>query len=92
MITSIDILDQLKADKSLSTDYKVAKYLDKPLSTIYGWRKGREMEVETFIELGADLGIDEDEIYTSLLINRQSHPKLKEYIEKKLVKEKSEKS
>jgi hypothetical protein len=83
MVTSIELLDRLKQEKALSSDYKLALYLDKSFSAISGWRKGKPMGEDTFIKIGKELEIDEDELFLSLLISKQKNSQVKGYLERK---------
>jgi len=78
MITTIELLEALKADKDLSSDYGVAKYLGISHQAVGRWRKGGAMSEELCLKVAKELNLDEDLVLLSNLAEKQTCPEAKE--------------
>ncbi|MFM2481171.1 helix-turn-helix domain-containing protein [Celerinatantimonas sp. YJH-8] len=82
MSTTIDLLEMLKLDRDLSSDYKVAKYLNVTQQTVSKWRNGTSMSAEMAFKIAEDLNLDIDAVYLSLLIDKAKSEKEKNVLKR----------
>lgn len=78
MITTIELLEALKEEKNLPSDYAVAKYLGISQQAVSKWRNGRTMSEEVCIKVAHELNLDEDLVLLSNLAEKQTDTKAKE--------------
>ncbi|CAM3709497.1 MULTISPECIES: helix-turn-helix domain-containing protein [Vibrio] len=77
MITSLELLDMLKAEADLHSDYAVAKFLNVSHQAVSRWRNGKVMSEETATKIARILEIDEDVIILSNIVEKQKNEKAK---------------
>ncbi|WP_408614656.1 helix-turn-helix domain-containing protein [Celerinatantimonas sp. MCCC 1A17872] len=82
MSTTIDLLEDLKSERDLVSDYKVAKYLDVTQQTVSKWRNGASMSADMAFRIAEDLGLDIDAVYLSLLIDKAKSDKEKDVLKR----------
>lgn len=73
MITSLQLLDELKSVRELDSDRAAARYLKKTQAAVSLWRNGHPMSLDTAIEIAEDLGIDTDLIILSNASERRMY-------------------
>ncbi len=80
MITTIELLDALKVELDLPSDYSVAKLLNVSHQAVSRWRNGKPMGEENAIVAARLLKLDEDMVILSNLVERQTNEQAKETI------------
>lgn len=78
MITTIELLEALKQEFDLPSDYAVAKYLNISQQAVSKWRNGRTMSEEICIKVAHELKLDEDLVLLSNLAEKQTDSKAKD--------------
>ena len=78
MITTLELLDRLKQEVNLPSDYAVAKFLNVSQQAVSRWRNGRVMCEETALKVARGLKIDQDMGILSNIVERQTNQKAKE--------------
>mgnify|MGYP001337996052 FL=1 len=78
MITTLELLDRLKQEVNLPSDYAVAKFLNVSQQAVSRWRNGRVMCEETALKVARVLKIDQDMVILSNIVERQTNQKAKE--------------
>ncbi|ASA54434.1 helix-turn-helix domain-containing protein [Vibrio gazogenes] len=78
MITTIELLDMLKEEADLPSDYAVAKFLNVTHQAVSRWRNGKVMSEEIAIKVARVLNIDEDVVILSNLAEKQTNDKAKQ--------------
>ena len=77
MITTIELLEALKQEADLPSDYAVAKYLQVSQQAVSKWRNGRTMSEEICLKVAKELDLDEDLVLLSNLCEKQVDDKAK---------------
>lgn len=80
MITTIELLDTLKSELDLPSDYAVAKLLNVSPQAVSKWRNGKAMSEDHAIIAARLLKLDEDMVILSNLVERQTNEQAKETI------------
>ncbi|WP_411991362.1 hypothetical protein [Agarivorans sp. DSG3-1] len=70
MITTLELLEGIKARFNLPTDYKTAQYLGVTHQTVSGWRKGTSMSPAIGLRIAELLEMDVDYVHLCLLLEK----------------------
>ncbi|WP_154124994.1 hypothetical protein [Grimontia hollisae] len=73
MITTLQLLDELKRVRELDSDRAAAKYLKKTQAAVSKWRTGHPMSLETAVEIAEDLELDLDLVVLSNMSERRMY-------------------
>lgn len=73
MITTLEILDELKRVRKLQSDYAVAKYLGVTHQAVSRWRNGKPMGGDMALNIAHDLELDIDIVMLSNMAERRKH-------------------
>ncbi|CAK1819928.1 HTH cro/C1-type domain-containing protein [Vibrio crassostreae] len=73
MITTLDLLNQLRVSKQLLSDRQVAKYLELHHSTVNKWRNGGTMSDDHAVIVADMLGLDVDFILLAIIAERSKN-------------------
>lgn len=73
MISTLDLLDELKRVRELSSDNKASKYLGVTQQTVSKWRTGNPMSLETAVQIAEDLELDLDLVVLSNMSERRMY-------------------
>lgn len=82
MYTTLNLLEELKSQRGLTSDYQVAKYLGITPQSVHNWHRGTSMSPVVGIRIGEDLKLDIDAVYLSLLLEKAKHDKERELLMK----------
>lgn len=82
MITTLELLEALKEEKNLPSDYAVSKYLNVTHQAVSRWRNGRTMSEEICLKVAKELNLDEDLVLLSNLCEKQVDDKAKEALKR----------
>ncbi|GAB1620596.1 helix-turn-helix domain-containing protein [Agarivorans albus] len=77
MITTLDLLEGLKARRALTSDYQAAKYLGVTHQSVSKWRNGQSMSEELAFKIADELGLDAEIVAFSLLLEKAKSERLK---------------
>jgi len=78
MITTLELLDSLKDEADLPSDYAVAKFLNVSQQAVSRWRNGKVMSEETAIKVARVLKMDQEFVVISNIVERQKNEKIRE--------------
>lgn len=78
MITTLELLDSLKDEVNLPSDYAVAKFLNVSQQAVSRWRNGKVMSEGTAIKVARVLKMDQDFVIISNIAERQKNQRIKE--------------
>lgn len=78
MITTLELLDLLKDEADLPSDYAVAKFLNVSQQAVSRWRNGKVMCEETAIKVARVLKIDQEFVIISNIAERQKDERIRE--------------
>lgn len=81
-MTTIELLDLLKSSYSLSSDYKLAKFLGINQANISTWRKGSTLGDETAILVAEKLNLDPAQVLIWMTAERSKCPAAKTALQK----------
>ncbi|WP_367989822.1 hypothetical protein AB2S62_21675 [Vibrio sp. NTOU-M3] len=73
MITTLDLLNQLRVEKQLLSDRHVARYLEINNSTVNKWRNGGTMSDEMACEVADILGLDVEFTMLAIIAERSKN-------------------
>jgi len=78
MITTLELLDLLKEEAELPSDYAVARFLNITPQAVSRWRKGNVMSEETAIKVARVLKMDQEFVVISNIVERQKNERIRE--------------
>lgn len=78
MITTLELLDGLKLEADLPSDYAVAKFLNITPQAVSRWRNGKVMSEEIAVKVARVLRIDQETVILSNIAEKQTNPQVKE--------------
>ncbi|NAW67657.1 hypothetical protein [Photobacterium halotolerans] len=73
MITTLQLLDELKRVRKLPSDYAAAKYLGISQQAVSKWRTGSPMGEDMAEKIAFDLELDIDIVMLSNMAERRKH-------------------
>ncbi|WP_120511971.1 hypothetical protein [Photobacterium salinisoli] len=73
MITTLQLLEELKRVRLLQSDYAVAKYLGITHQAVSRWRNGKPMGEDLAEKIAFDLELDLDIVMLSNMAERRKH-------------------
>lgn len=77
MKTTIEYLDQVKAERGLTSDYALAKLLGITTTAVQQYRSGRSaIGIETAMKVGDILGVDGHAVYADGQIERAKNAEI----------------
>jgi DNA-binding XRE family transcriptional regulator len=80
MKTTVEYLDQVKAERGLPSDYALAKLLGLTHTSIIQYRNGRAaLGIETSMKVGEILGVDGHAVYADGQIERAKNAQVLEF-------------
>lgn len=80
MITTLELLDRLKEEADLPSDYAVAKFLNITHQAVSRWRNGKVMSEEVALKVARVLDMDQDFVVLSNIVERQKNRRAKEML------------
>jgi len=82
MITTIELLDGLKARRNIPSDYKLAKYLGITQQAVSKLRNGASMSEEMAFAIADDLEMDAELVVLSILLEKAKNERTKSILKK----------
>ncbi|GDY26026.1 hypothetical protein AHAT_19160 [Agarivorans sp. Toyoura001] len=82
MITTLELLDGLKARRDISSDYKLAKYLGITQQAVSKLRNGTSMSEEMAFKIADDLEMDAELVVLSILLEKAKNERTKSILKK----------
>ncbi|WP_432459417.1 helix-turn-helix domain-containing protein [Agarivorans sp. QJM3NY_25] len=82
MITTVELLDGLKARRDIPSDYKLAKYLGITQQAVSKLRNGASMSEEMAFRIADDLEMDAELVVLSILLEKAKNERTKSILKK----------
>ncbi|WP_299695418.1 helix-turn-helix domain-containing protein [uncultured Vibrio sp.] len=82
MITTLELLNQLRVEKQLDSDRQVAKYLGLSQPSVQRWRHGGTMSDDIACEIAETLGLDVDFVLLAIIAERSKNGRAIEALER----------